>query len=381
MFNFETWTIINSLTDPAIVDGKRFYVAGEAGKKHLRIARHFDFAEDGIVKVRRRHYEGAKNFKVDIDLTNLSVDLPQSPTVEAAGLGRIALFVNLRGATDPVFADAYGRYGKPFYIEFPIPSSVVKGGVVTKPAELAKIIVRIANKFNNLTYGSTVLKASVGDQAGHVVISGTDEYQHVAAVRVERYDPLLHSFDCCASFGGYMPMEQGITVEQGQPSFGSYRQLTADIMLPTRAHTDWANPFTDEYPVVGGKYNEYTIIYRQERPGLGGMSAVGQEVYSTTMHTFFVESAVVEEFEKALSQVAAIDDILKDYDDVVAFAGKDTRRELADSYNDKEKIKEIQDKVQGKNKEDKEGAKSDAGAALAEPEGLTDGIRTPNTGA
>lgn len=373
MFNFETWTIINSLENPAISGGKSFYVADD----HLRIARHFDFAADGIVKATRRHYENPKNFKIEIDLTDLSVDLPQSPTVEAAGLGRIAMMINLRGAADPVFADAYGRWGKPFFIEFPIPSSVVENGVVSKADELAKIIVRTANKFNNLTYGSTILKASA--EGSKVIISGTDEYQHVVAVRVERYDPLMHSFDCCASFGGYMPMDQSITVEQGQPGFGTYRQLTQDIMLPTRAHTDWANPYADEYPVVGGKYNEYTIIYRQKRPGLGGMSAVGQEVYSTTMHTFFVLESVASEFEKALNQVAEVTDVVKDYDDLSGYADKDLRKELADSYQDKAKVAEVQDKLQGTVKDDKSVAKAadaESAADFGTPDGLVDGVRT-----
>lgn len=368
MFNFETWTIINSLENPAISNGKSFYVADD----HLRVGRHFDFAADGIVKVTRRHYENPKNFKIEIDLSGLSVDLPQSPTVEAAGLGRIAMMINLRGAADPVFADAYGRWGKPFFIEFPIPASVVKDGVVEDADELAKIIVRTANKYNNLTYGSTVLKASA--DGPKVIISGTDEYQHVVAVRVERYDPLLHGFDCCASFGGYMPMDQTISVEQGQPGFGTYRQLTQDIMLPTRAHTDWANPYADEYPVVGGKYNEYTIIYRQERPGLGGMSAVGQEVYSTTMHTFFVLDSVAKEFEAALLQVADVTDAIKDYDDKAGYVGKDDRKKLADSYQDKEAIKTVQDEAKG----DDEDPKTDKGGTeIADPKGLTDGVRTP----
>lgn len=371
-FNFETTTIINSLTAPGfagvtahsgattVKDHPRFWVDSEdATNPVLRIARGGRFARQNVQSIIKRAWEDPEYFQVTFDMTKVTAKLTDQVT---SLLGRLVIKVELQGSNDVIYADAYSRHIKPFYIEFPV-SATDKG----KEADLAKKVARIANKYGNLVYGD--LQLTVNTDGTKVVVTGTDEYQKVAEASLEIYNEAHQTFDCCAAFGDYEYDSDGVLVSQGKPGVGTYRQLVKDIVLPTEAHREWANPFEDEAPILGGHYNEYTITLCVERPGLGGLSAVGQQIVSTTVHTFFVLDSVCQAFEEALKSVA--DGIVgmaytadKDYDDVAV-----NKDELEASENDSAAIKKVQTKAQGTNLADSD--------SIVTPKGLKNGKRQP----
>ena len=95
---------------------------------------------------------------------------------------------------------------------------------------------------------------------GKVKITGTDEYQLLTKATLEWFNPSSKSYDCCANFGAFQDEAEGVVVKQGKQGFGTFRQITKDLRLPTAANTRWSRIAQDETPIVGGKYNEY-IIY------------------------------------------------------------------------------------------------------------------------
>ena len=379
-FNFETTTIINSITAPGfagktahsgattIKDHPRFWVdAEDTFNPVLRIARGGRFARQNISSIVKRAWEDPEYFQVTFDMTKATAKLSDQVTNL---LGRLVIKVELQGSNDVIYSDAYSRHIKPFYIEFPVSASD-KG----KESDLAKKVARIANKYGNLVYGD--LQLNVNTDGTKVVVTGTDEYQRVVEASLEIYNEAHQTFDCCAAFGDYEYDSDGVLVNQGKPGVGTYRQLVKDLVLPTEAHREWANPFEDEAPILGGHYNEYTITLCVERPGLGGLSAVGQQIVSTTMHTFFVLDdgstdakvnpslafeALLVQLSNGIEGMATTAD--KDYDDVAVDKDK-----LEDSYNDSAAIKNVQTEAQGKNLTDSE--------SIVTPKGLKNGKRQP----
>ena len=66
----------------------------------------------------------------------------------------------------------------------------------------------------------------------------------------------------------------------------------------------------DENPIIGAKYNQYTIHYCTDR-GVLGTNAVGDTVKSVTTHVFYVNQNVASEFETALANIAPTGGIIE----------------------------------------------------------------------
>lgn len=61
----------------------------------------------------------------------------------------------------------------------------------------------------------------------------------------------------------------------------------------------------DENPIIGAKYNQYTIHYCTNR-GVLGTNAVGDTVKSVTTHVFYVNQNVATDFETALAKIGTV---------------------------------------------------------------------------
>ena len=73
-----------------------------------------------------------------------------------------------------------------------------------------------------------------------------------------------------------------------------------NLRLPTAEQTRWNALYQDDRPMVGATYTQYTLEYCENRGILGG-DAVGEETKSVTTHVFFVNQAVKDQFEAALT--------------------------------------------------------------------------------
>lgn len=62
--------------------------------------------------------------------------------------------------------------------------------------------------------------------------------------------------------------------------------------------------------MIGREYHQFSFAYCVPRQGLGGLSAVGQTIHSTTLHTFYVEDSLAEDFKGKLEEIGVtIEDI------------------------------------------------------------------------
>jgi hypothetical protein len=385
MFNWEDTVIINNLTDLGyagvtaadgatdIVKHPRFWVdKTDATNPVLRISHSLRIAKSNVKFIYKRAWEVPEYAQIKFDMSTAITALG----TEKSGVERLNWAYEVIGSNDVIYVDAYSRHKVPFTVEFPVSSD-------ESAADLAAKVVKMIKKYRIALKGTKIFDASV--DGNNVVITAKDEYLKVAKASLEYYNEKASTYDCCTSFGDYEESAPGLVVTDGKPGNGTYRQLVKDLWLPTDAHRAWETPFDDEAPMPGAHYNEYTITMCVERPGLGGLSAVGQVIASETMHTFYVldngatdETNPSKAFETALKAIADVTTTGgenptttynnvktadKDYDDKTV---DDATLEAATTGT---KVVKAEGTAQGTNKTDTEG--------LTDPKGLTEGKRQP----
>ena len=285
----------------------------------LRIARDFKFAASNVVAVYKREHNDPELAKVEIDLTGIT----------EAGFYRIAIYVRLtQGSQDSYYANDFVFKGKPFYVEFQ-----VKEANLSDKAALAKKVVAIVKKYMNMQYEYPLL--TVTANGTKVVVEATDEYQRFKVVELQQLSDGFNP-DCCHPLDVYETIDALDNPDgdypgnikyalvnskplKGKEGFGTYRQITKDLRLPTAANTRWNRIAIDETPQLGGKYDEY-IVYMCVNRGIMGSDAVGDLVKSRTHHVFYVLhdgcNNLIEDFETALLQIVSeIEVVNKDIDD------------------------------------------------------------------
>lgn len=145
----------------------------------------------------------------------------------------------------------------------------------------------IADAFNKVgaSYGMVSAKAE-GDK---VVITGGDDKIKVRSVKAY-----------CINGDDVKEVDVVYTKEDNKVEFGTANYLIHNLRLPTYENYRFTSPAVVEMPIAGAKYTQYVFLYCVERPGLGGLSVVGQTNHSTTTHVFFVADGV--DFEAALGK-------------------------------------------------------------------------------
>lgn len=71
--------------------------------------------------------------------------------------------------------------------------------------------------------------------------------------------------------------------------FATADWLVENLRFPSYPNVRYAAKNSDEYPVAGQVYDQVSFQYAVERPGLGGLSAVGQKVESVTTHVLYIK--------------------------------------------------------------------------------------------
>jgi hypothetical protein len=84
--------------------------------------------------------------------------------------------------------------------------------------------------------------------------------------------------------------------------FATGEWLVENLRFPTYPNLRYAAVNSDETPIAGALYHQYTFGYCIERRGLTGQGAVGQMLSSVTHHVFYVLDAYKGDFEIALAE-------------------------------------------------------------------------------
>lgn len=88
-------------------------------------------------------------------------------------------------------------------------------------------------------------------------------------------------------------------IENVEP-FATGEWLVENLRFPTIANRRYTAEHTDEMPIPGMIYTQFTFDYTVPRRGLTGQGAVGQTLTSTTHHVFYVREGLEEKFKTAL---------------------------------------------------------------------------------
>jgi hypothetical protein len=302
MFNFTTTTIINSLNDynfPAKSLIKE--VKEGATVVGIHILRDFKFLAANVEAIYKRAAKDPVMAEATIDLTAVT-----APVVDTTY--RIAVYIRLSGSQNSYYANDFVFKGKPFYIEF-----LWKAGETA--ANVAKKVIKVAKKYQQMVYEYQLL--DITEDAGVVTIKGTDEYQTLTKVDLEIFDINAGPWQEGGHTGAFIPVDTldedsdyhtgtvVTLVHQAVQGFGTYRNMIKDYRLPTAANTRWTKIIQDETPVVGAKYNQYTVRYCVNRGVMGG-DAVGETAKSLTTHVFFVKQDLASAFETELAKIGTV---------------------------------------------------------------------------
>lgn len=296
MFTFSTNTVINSNYDSS---GKSLWDAQEATDTKCAsfyVKRVNNFKADNVVAI----YKAEAS---DPELAKVTIDLSQLNAVQGDQY-RLAVYVGLSQASqDSRYSNDLLYKGKPFTVDF-----VWKKDDPTTVETLVKTI----KKYELLVYGEKQINVSYSGT--FLTLEATTEYQRFKKVNLEKLDADAHfgmgEYEVVRSLEDLTEVDTNAAVTEaaegyfvGKEGFGTYSYILHNLRLPTSARTDAFAVNQEETPIVGAKYDQFTIQYCVERGPLG-MNAVGDTVKSVTTHVFYVKSDLSASFEAALATIA-----------------------------------------------------------------------------
>lgn len=299
MFQFTTTNVINSNKD--YTTGKPLWSLQEAASDKpasLNVKRVSKFLKPNVVSI----YKAVAN---DPQMAKVTIDLSQIGGKDGESY-RLSVYIGLTQASqDSRYANDLILKGKPFTVDF-----VWKGGT----ADVAKNLVKIINKYAVMVYGEKLLNVSYSGT--YLTIEAVNEYQRFRKVNIEKFDKEAYfgrgEYNVVRTLDNLTKKDSNAaltgTVEGyfvGKEGFGTYSYLLHNLRIPTAMRTRAFGVNLDENPIIGAKYNQYTIHYCTNR-GVLGTNAVGDTVKSVTTHVFYVNQNVAADFETALAKIGTV---------------------------------------------------------------------------
>lgn len=304
MFQFTTTNVINSNKD--FTTGKPLWSVQEAagGKPaSLDVKRVNKFIATNVTAIYKAEAEDAEFAKATIDLSQVNGT--------AGDVFRLHIYVGLSQASQSsLYANDLQWKGKPFSVDFVWGESA---------SDTVAKLVKTINKYSTMVYNKRLL--NVSGSGTFLTIEGTDEYQKFIFLNIEKFDAdAYHSmgeYNIVRSLEDLSEVESNAEVTnaaeayfQGKEGFGTYSFLLHNLRLPTYANRRWLALNENETPIIGAKYNQYTIHYCVDR-GILGDNAVGDEVKSRTTHVFYVKQDLATDFEAALAKIGTVENVKK----------------------------------------------------------------------
>ena len=299
MFQFTTTNVINSNKD--LTTGKPLWVTKDAAGSvpaSLNIKRVNNFIATNVVAIYKAVAQDAEFAKVTFDFSQVS----GTP----GDVFRLHIYVGLSQASQSsLYANDLQWKGKPLSVDF------VWG---TSAADTVAKLIKTINKYEMMVYNKKLLNVSYNST--RITIEATDEYQRFRFINIEKFDNeayhgmgeykvvrSLEDLDAKDTNAEVTATAEGYFV--GKEGFGTYPFLLHNLRLPTYARRRYLATNEDETPIIGAKYNQYTIYYCVNR-GILGDNAVGDLVKSRTTHVFYVKQELATEFEAALAKVGTV---------------------------------------------------------------------------
>lgn len=275
MFNFTTTTFINNAS--------RVETVPATGELRVK-SNHLSLKRENLVK--------NTNDKIVIYKKAGCVGVCDTATISLNGLSgsyRLAIYVRpSMSDQDSYLSNALVFKGKPFYVEF-------KGGEnvadLIRKYELLMVekpLIEATQSGNTLTLTATRSTLRFTKVELQKLMTPAEAAEENVVLTVPNMTKI------------FVPIEDAQpTITRGHEEFGTYHQLSKDVVLPTWEHRRWATNQEDEQPIPGALYSQYTIRMCVNRGVMGG-DAVGEVTKSLTTHIFWVKDSEVTAFETAL---------------------------------------------------------------------------------
>lgn len=270
MFNYTKEVIIN---DPSVI------VKGSAsnglGEGVVAVKRGGNYVLNNIEgKIFKT--EGSKGTKAKVAIT--------PAVLEGADVARLTIYLSTPGTEFVEFGSPnWQEFGKPFIIET---TATTKEGLAAA--------IKLALNEDNAHFSVTTDESTV-------ILEAAETWMDFAEVN---YD-LVTFADC-----GDCPKETVVSktatnvgeITHGKSEFGTAKWIVENLRFPSRPNLRYTPLYSDEAPVAGTTYTEYSFEYRVKRSVPGGLSAVGQVADSIVRIVFYVAPAAQSAFEAAFGE-------------------------------------------------------------------------------
>ena len=270
MFNYTKEVIIN---DPSIIvkgDGSNGLAAGV-----VAIKRGGNYVIDNIEgKIFKT--EGSKGTKAKVAITPAAL--------ESADVARLTIYLSTPGTEFVEFGSPnWQEFGKPYIIET---TATTKEGLAAA--------IKLALNEDNAHF-------SVTTDDSTVILEAAETWMDFAEVN---YD--LVTFADCSDCPKETIVSKTATnvgeITHGKSEFGTAKWIVENLRFPSRPNLRYTPLYSDEAPVAGTTYTEYSFEYRVKRSVPGGLSAVGQVADSIVRIVFYVAPAAQSAFEAAFGE-------------------------------------------------------------------------------
>lgn len=322
MFQFTTTNVINS--DKDVTTGKDLYLVKDDA---LIIKRIGTFKKANVAAIYKAAATDAENAKACVLMSDLGG--------KEGDVFRLDIYLGLtQGSADSRFSNDLAVKGKPLSIEFEWTES---------DAVTLENLKKIITNYSMLVYGDKLLNVETTSTA--LILEAVNEYIRFKKFVVEKFDKGSEPYPYPYT-GTYTKVKDVLETKKdtaaevdgiatayfaGKEGFGTYPFLLHNLRIPTDMRTRAFAPNQDETPVVGAKYNQYTIHYCVNRGPLG-LNAVGDTVKSVTTHVLYVRTDLATAFETELAKIGTITEAKKGAaDPVIPVKNQSTSKVVVDS--------------------------------------------------
>ena len=301
MFNFQKEVVVNSLDKATVVTAP---AAGTPNKVGTGLDKKVRFLDGG--EYFAKYIVENKIYYTDpISPVNFKLSIHPADNELLGQHIQILIELGLDNDYRGDYGSALWYFRKPILVDVILPENRAAAAAVI--ANAIKAAVPAEYKFVEVSYKE-------GDNS--VVINGSDSYQKVRKVVINRYE----CEDRCGN-GSEEPieiinvsagdLEKGntyVTYTPNNVEFGTYDYVLHNLRLPTYANLRFTSPSAPEMPIQGVNYTQFSFAYCVPRGiHFGGLSVAGQTNHSTTLHTFFVAEDLVEDFKDLFEQIGITD--------------------------------------------------------------------------
>ena len=309
MFQYTHEMIFNSLTMP---DGSKRLVRNGGSTGPLTIKHGGEYWKAFIQdkKVYKTPGHVGKYEVLKIDVAKLGTIFPgQDGAFMNPGTYQLNMFVKL---LDPHALYEFGypnwnTFGRQLLIGFDVEPSDTAADVARKIYESYDMAVR----------KEEFLVGGLDDSGEYATVGPFEKGATVVAIRGNHYAlrfdtvgiSLYDSTMCDSCIGEYLPSidilnnkdtskNAAEVVTDGVEPFATGEWLIENLRFPTYPNIRYWGVGSQDRPVPGIVYVQYSFAYDSPRPQLGGLSGVGQKIEAVTRHIYYVPELLASEFER-----------------------------------------------------------------------------------